>query len=76
MAIRHDLPLLLADPLSYEDARPVVDMVVTDGYEAVATGMRGTTEAWSSCIMMMTRASGGGMLRPRPTLIRPTRGLR
>ncbi len=37
MAIRHDLPLLLADPLSYEDARPVVDMVVTDGYEAVAT---------------------------------------
>ncbi len=36
-AVRHDLPILLAYPLTDEPSRPIVDMVVTDGYEAVAT---------------------------------------
>ena len=36
-AIRHDLPILLEDPLGDENVKPIVDMVVANRYEAVAT---------------------------------------
>lgn len=37
-AIRHDLPILLADELNeWVNQKPIVDMVIADGHEAVAT---------------------------------------
>jgi hypothetical protein len=37
VAIRHDLPVLLAAPFEDERTKPTVDWVVTDGQDAVAT---------------------------------------